>query len=196
VASEPTRLSLIKRLRDPADGEAWTTFDARYRDLILRHCRRRGLQTADAEDVRQMVMLSLASALRSFHYDPALGRFRDYLGRVVHNAIQRSFSRPSRGAQLDVDLLELQAADTGPLDELWESDWMHHHMRLAMTAVRRSSEPGSIEVFERLVAGESVSGVARACGKSEDAVKKILQRVRERLREQVARQVHNEDVGG
>jgi len=195
VTSETTRPSLLTRLRDPADALAWNEFDARYRDLILRHCRRRGLQTADAEDVRQLVMLSLSRALRSFRYDPALGRFRDYLGRVVHNAIQRSLERPARaGALLDTDALSLLATPDSPLDEHWETDWMHHHLRLAMIEVRKSSEPETMTVFERLVAGESVPAVASASGKSQEAVQKILQRVRERLRDQIGRQISEEEL--
>src|SRR5262249_50590980 len=89
VTVEPTRASLLSRLRDPADAVAWSEFDATYRDLILRHCRRRGLQTEDAEDVQQQVMLALARALPAFRYDAARNRFRDHLGQVVNHAIHR-----------------------------------------------------------------------------------------------------------
>jgi hypothetical protein len=65
---------------------SWSAFDERYRDLILRYCRRNGLQPSDAEDVRQMVMLNLAKQLRSFQYDVKKGRFRHSLGLAARKA--------------------------------------------------------------------------------------------------------------
>ncbi|MCA9752374.1 MAG: sigma-70 family RNA polymerase sigma factor, partial [Gemmatimonadetes bacterium] len=91
-----TRPSLLLRLRDPSDRRSWAEFDARYGELIVRYCLRRGLQLADAEDVRQEVLVSLASALKTFEYSPERGRFRGYLGRAVRNAIFRQATRPYR----------------------------------------------------------------------------------------------------
>lgn len=194
MSPETTPVSLLVRVRDAADREAWYEFDARYRDLILDHCRRHGLQTADAEDVRQLVMLSLSRTLRSFRYDPALGRFRDYLGRVVRHAVLRALRRPSSGAQLDPDELSRLAADAGSApEEDWEVDWMHHHLRLAMAKLEKTTEPASLQAFERVVAGESIAVVAKSADKSVDAIQKIMQRVRDRLREQVARQIREEE---
>jgi len=156
MGSETTHPSLLARVRDPADAAAWREFEARYRDLIRRYCRRRGLQQADAEDVGQVVFLALSRALGSFRFDPARGRFRDYLGRVVQNAISRHAQRPRRPADLlDTSVLEalIPAADPTP-DEPWEREWMLHHYRLAMHAVRAECQPDTLAVFERLVAGE------------------------------------------
>ena len=82
-----TRLSLLTRVRDAGDARAWNEFEQRYSELVFRYALARGLQFADAEDVRQVVFLRLANALREFTYDPARGRFRSYLGAMVKNAI-------------------------------------------------------------------------------------------------------------
>jgi len=198
MGSETTHPSLLARVRDPADAAAWREFEARYRDLIRRYCRRRGLQQADAEDVGQVVFLALSRALGSFRFDPARGRFRDYLGRVVQNAISRHAQRPRRPADLlDTSVLEalIPAADPTP-DEPWEREWMLHHYRLAMHAVRAECQPDTLAVFERLVAGESVQDVAAATGSSTEAVYKVRQRMRDRLRERVERQIRDEELPG
>src|SRR5688572_18449843 len=57
-----TRPSLLKRVRDPRDAEAWRQFEGRYGELVLAYCRARGLQPCDAEDVRQLVMAKLVSS--------------------------------------------------------------------------------------------------------------------------------------
>ena len=77
----------LERVKNRSDDEAWREFEARYGDLIIGYCRSRGLQLTDAEDIRQTIMLSLATALVGFEYDPKRGRFRYYLGRAVRNAM-------------------------------------------------------------------------------------------------------------
>jgi hypothetical protein len=47
----PTSPSLLLRLRDPADAGSWQTFIDVYLPLVYGHCRKRGLQDADATDV-------------------------------------------------------------------------------------------------------------------------------------------------
>jgi len=195
VGSDTTHPSLLARVRDPADAAAWREFEARYRDLIRSYCRGRGLQTSDAEDVGQMVMLALARALQGFVFDPARGRFRDYLGRVVENAIRRHLSRPSQAPHLlDTSVLETLATTGNEVrDANWEREWMQHHFRLAMRAVRKECRPESLTIFERLLAGGSVQDVALACGASTEAVYKVKQRLRERLKERIEQQIRDEE---
>ncbi|MHC4381004.1 MAG: RNA polymerase sigma factor [Planctomycetota bacterium] len=190
-----THVSLLSRVRDPSDHAAWRQFDHRYRELILRYCRGRGLQQADAEDVRQMVMINLARHLKDFRYRPELGRFRGYLQRTVRNAIHRYFRSPRReihGLEQGEDLA-CTDQDSSEIDSLWESEWRQHHYRLAMVAVRRMTKAEGVEVFEALLSGLSVEDVASRFEMSTSAVQKVKQRVRDRLRTQIALQVTEED---
>lgn len=190
-----TRPSLFSRLRDGSNDDSWREFETRYRELVLRYCRSRGLQPEDAEDVLQMVLIGFARALQGFRYDPKKGRFRGYLGRCVAHAIRRH----AQGRRLDSQALvgefvcELEDPAAGELDQEWEVEWTDHHLRLAMQAVRTDFEPQSIEVFECLKDGASVEQAAQRFGLSVAAVHKIKQRVRNRLTEQVAEQVAAED---
>ena len=195
LAGETTQPSLLSRVRDAADDSAWREFDAKYRDLILRYCRARGLQASDAEDVRQICMTNLAKSLRVFEYSPQRGRFRSYLGQVVRSGISRHFSRPeTRIRALDSAVLAItEAAPDGQADEVWEQEWVRHHYRLAMKTVRETFEPQSIEIFDRLLAGDAVDTVADAFGTTGQAVHKIKQRIRNRLTELISVQVREED---
>lgn len=194
MASQTTHLSLLARVRDLGDHGSWREFDARYRDLVLRFCYRRGLQQSDAEDVRQIVMLNLARALRSFEYQPARGRFRGYLGRVVTNAIHRHFRSPrlEQGGLETHVASDLSGEDMTQLETHWDQEWMHHHYRLAMAQVRETADPRSVAVFERLLSGDTTNDVAEAFGMSRDAVHKVKQRLRDRLRARIQEQVRDE----
>lgn len=190
-----TRPSLFSRLRDGEDDASWREFDAKYRELVLRYCRVRGLQPDDAEDVLQIVLIGFARALRNFRYDPRKGRFRGYLGRCVSHAIKRQ----KQGRRLDAQVMvgefvnELEDQAPGELDQDWEAEWTDHHFRLAMQAVREDFEPQSIEVFECLKDGASVEQAAQRFGMSVAAVHKVKQRVRDGLKAQIAAQIAAED---
>ena len=190
---QSTETSLLARVRDPADGQAWGEFERRYRDLIVAYARRRRLQLYDAEDVAQLVLLSLTRSLRNFTYQPERGRFRDYLGRIVRNAVLRYEScAPERRPQLAGELAETWPAAEGGEDE-WEDEWVRHHLRRALEAARRCFEPSSLEMFRELLDGRAPADIAAARGLGVDAVYKVRQRLRDFLEAEIARQVADEE---
>lgn len=191
---QTTRATLLHRLRDLDDHDAWIQFDRLYGELILRYCRRRGLALTDAEDVRQIVLVSLARALPGFTYDRARGRFRGYLGRTVRNAIFRYNTRPNRTLEQLVPWEEaLDPPAPGEHDEAWEREWALHHLRAAMAALRDRHDPASLEIFDALLKGETPAEIAEARGITAAAVYKVKQRLRDRLREQIDRQIAEEE---
>jgi RNA polymerase sigma-70 factor (ECF subfamily) len=190
-----TQPSLLSRLRDPANQGAWHEFEQKYRELIVRYCRRRGLQLADAEDVLQIVMLNMSRALPKFIYDPQRGKFRGYLYRAVRGAIFQQHARPKNVPQaLDTVVLAQAADGTDEVDAVWEEEWTRHHYATALAALHDTVEAKSVAVFDRLVAGESVEAVATAFGMSTDAVHKIKQRMRKRVQELIEEQIRAEDA--
>ncbi len=197
VNGETTRSSLLSRVRDPRDRAAWGEFEARYRDLIFRYCRRCGLTAADSEDVRQMVMMRLVRILPGFRYDPALGRFHDYLFRVARTAISDFRTCPNQRAKAvsDGELLEaLAAAAAVKPDPTWEQEWRDHHLRLALANVRQTSDGRGVAVFERLLAGASVEQAATEFSMTPDAVYKVRRRLRDRVQQCIVAQIREEDA--
>lgn len=186
---------MLSRLRNPADAEAWRTFESRYRGLIWRYCRRRGLQTADAEDVSQVVLLALARAFPGFRFQPERGRFRNYLGRVTDNAVRHHLACPERGPLLlESSMLDsLAQASTEEPEADWLDEWTQHHLGMALRTLRGSTSPASLAVFERLLAGDTVAEVARSTGSTIEAVYKVKQRVAERLKQEIEQQLRDED---
>src|SRR6516165_8924891 len=98
-AGASTRPSLLLRIRDPRDAEAWQTFVDVYGRLVYRHCRGRGLPHEDAENVTQEVFAQVSQAIRRFDYRPEAGRFRGWLGTVTRNEINRFLKKEVRAVQ-------------------------------------------------------------------------------------------------
>lgn len=191
MGSDSTSPTLLDRLRETSDHEAWREFDRRYRELILRFARSRGLQPADAEDVHQAVLVGLARTLPAFVYRPELGRFRDYLGTVVRNAVLRHL----RGQESRPELLSsVDAGSVPPEGEAaWDEEWQLHHLRRAMEKLRVTFHPASVAMFDDLLVGLGVEQVAARHGTSVENVYKVKQRVRDRLQELVAEQIEEEE---
>src|SRR5712672_2262415 len=102
-----TRPSLLLRLRDLHDQEAWADFVAIYAPLVYGFARQRGLQEADACDLTQEVLRAVAASADRLEYDPERGSFRSWLYTVTRNKYQdlmRSRRRAPRGAG-DSDVL-------------------------------------------------------------------------------------------
>ena len=75
-----TRPSLILRVRDPNDADAWNQFATLYRPVILRLAHRKGIQAADAEDLAQQVLLSVEEAIERWQPDQKTTWTLDYSG--------------------------------------------------------------------------------------------------------------------
>ncbi len=85
--SDPTSASLLERLQEGGDQDAWVRFDKLYRPLILYWCREGGVHAADHLDVCQDVFLKVQRAIGKFTADREQGSLRGWLSRITRNRI-------------------------------------------------------------------------------------------------------------
>ena len=79
-----TNPTLLNRLGDWRDREAWVDFVTRYDPVIRLSCRRYRLDADTTEELCQRVWIDLARRMRTFRYDP--GRtFRGWLRRLCQS---------------------------------------------------------------------------------------------------------------
>src|SRR6059058_5084471 len=129
MAEAPTtRLSLLLRICDAKDSQAWTQFVDLYAPLVYGFARKHGQQDADAADLTQDVLRAVAGAVGRLDYDPRRGSFRGWLFTVVRNDLRTFLARRrpqdrGRGDAGDQALLEQQSAlDVGQA-ELWDQEY-------------------------------------------------------------------------
>src|SRR5262249_26860595 len=136
--SPATRASLLVRLKDPQDPDAWQQFLEIYAPAVYAFARKRGLQDADAADLMQEVMRSVSSAAARLDYDPSRGSFRGWLYTITRNKLfnfldtrrQRVQGAGGSGVQDQLDGHAAPAAESGEWDR--EAD-----RRLAAWAMER-----------------------------------------------------------
>lgn len=189
AAEAATSPSLLLRIRDPGDQDAWRTFVDVYGPLVYRHARRRGLQDADAAEVTQEVLFQVSRSIQTFEYRPEQGRFRDWLGTVTHNKIC-SLRRRQAGAAHAVgdtgkeDGVEVLAAP--PKDTQWAEEFYRHLLQTALTRTRPHFEEPTWRAFELLWRDQlPVADVARELGQTVNWVYLAKSRVLHRLQQEV-----------
>ena len=150
VSSLHTRPSLLVRIRDRQDAESWRTFVELYTPPVLRYCRLRGLQDADAADVTQDVMAEVARSMHSFGYSPERGRFRDWLGTITRRKVNRHLTKKNRGTtgvggDNPTEALENLTAIEADAD--WTAEFNAQILRAALDRVRPLFAPATWKAF-------------------------------------------------
>ena len=183
-----TRITLLERIRDGADPLAWQAFSDRYWRLIFTFAKKRGCSDHTAEEIVQDAMLEVFRERDVFSYDPARGRFRDWLGTMVRNFVAKHRRKPAqrirgRGGDSDDLFPEHELRDDQP-DALWEAAYEQAMLTVLLDVVRREVSPQTYQAFE-LAAIRGLSGeqAAKITGLSRNAVYLSRKRVFERLRE-------------
>jgi RNA polymerase sigma factor (sigma-70 family) len=185
-----TRLSLLARLCDQRDHEAWTDFVRLYAPAVYRFARRRGLQDADAADVTQDVLRSVAGSVARLAYDPARGGFRAWLFTLAQRRLCDLLAQKRRQTQGSGDSAVQQALAEQPdrtERQRWEQDLEREVFRRAAAKVRPGVADTTWQAFWRTaVDGHSGRDVAAALGISVAAVYLARGRVMVRLKEAIA----------
>ncbi|WP_372895106.1 RNA polymerase sigma factor [Stieleria sp.] len=185
-----TRASLLVQVQAGDDPKAWDEFVAVYRPILYRLARRRGLQDADAEDLAQQVLVSIARSIEGWQKRDDSTRFRHWLRRVAKNAILNMLTRGPKeraaGSTSVQEFLNQQGNDdSGPAREL-ELEYRREIFFRAAALVKSEIATDSWKVFELAVIEDiPIEQVAATLGKSVGAVYAARSRVMKRLRRYV-----------
>ena len=189
--SPETRASLLLRLADRTDQEAWAEFARIYTPVIYRLAVAKGMQHADAEDLSQQVLTAVAKAIDRFEPDPARATFRTWLHRVAQNFIINAISRaaPDRAAgdTRTFDYSSAERAPDGPDSDLVRLELRREVFRWAADKIRDEFRPITWDAFWlTAVEGQQIDHVADKLEISCGAIYAARSRIMRRLKEKVA----------
>jgi RNA polymerase sigma-70 factor (ECF subfamily) len=184
-----THATLLARLAEHVDEQAWSEFHERYGELIRSFTRRYGLQPADCDDVVQDVLVALTGSMESFQYDPAKGRFRSYLKTLTVRAVYQRLRRRCREVQIG----EQEAMADGEVETQWEREWRHNHVRRAMRRIEAEFNERDRIAFTHYAVNEMPArDTAAALAVSHEHVYQIKSRILKRLSEIIQEQIQDE----
>lgn len=186
-----TRLSLLTRIKDGKDIVAWKEFFQLYGPVIYGFARNRGLQDADAADVMQDVLRSVARNAAKLEYDPKKGTFRGWLYTIarnkVYNFLTAGKNKPRGGGDPDVAENLNRVADHREDPEAnWELEYQRRVSAKAMERIKNEFHSATWQAFwESAVEGKNANDVGKSLKMTAGAVYVAKSRVLARLREEV-----------
>ena len=192
ASNSKTRATLLARLHNGSDAYAWEEFFQRYWLLIYVYARRCNCSEHTAEEVVQDVMLKVFEQKELFHYDPARGRFRDWLGAVVWHKVAEFRRRPServraKGGDPQTGCIEPLSSDAKP-EEVWENTFEESLLLVLLDVVRDEMSPREYLAFELSTLHQMPGAkVARQTGLRRDSVYRACRRALKRLKEMGAK---------
>lgn len=194
-----TRLSLLHRVRESADSQAWEEFVSIYEPLVYRLARRRGLQDADAREISQEVLVVVAGAIDRWEPTAGQGSFRSWLFRIARNLVINFLVAQQRRptATGDTKMLQLLNEQLTPSENdsaLFDDELRRQLFRTAAESVRPAFQPATWEAFYRTcVSGESIADVARQLDLSVGSVYAARSRVIAKIGKEVRRMQARQD---
>lgn len=163
--AETTRISLLERVRDLEDQEAWREFDALYRAIVTRYARFLGLRPEMADEAASQVMIRLMKRMPKFRYDRAqAGRFRAYIKQILRRVVI-DMHQPQNQESV---ILSNLAVEHGELACIELEEVIKHCMAKLQ---QRAQKPARFEAFyRRVVQQQSVDEVCAALGMTREQV--------------------------
>jgi RNA polymerase sigma-70 factor (ECF subfamily) len=168
----PTRYSLLSRLQNWDDGESWKVFFDTYWQLIYSFAIKAGLTEAEAQDVVQETIISVAKDIQKFKRNRESGSFKGWLQNLTRWRIADQLRRRPHadGGETEASAGELAAAgiadpmDPG-LETAWDEEWQANLLSAAMERVKHRVKEEHYQMFDLyVVKGWPVNKVAEILG--------------------------------
>lgn len=157
----PTRLSLLKRLKDWEDQESWRVFFNTYWRLIYGVAIKAGLSDAEAQEVVQETVIVVAKKMEDFTYDPAVDSFKGWLLYLTRKRIAMQYRRRHKESQRtqplhseeDIFLAIQEIPDPAGVDlgKIWEEEWQKSILDAAIARVKDQVSPKQFQMFSAYV---------------------------------------------
>jgi RNA polymerase sigma factor (sigma-70 family) len=195
---DPTRESLLERLRDLGDHEGWKVFFDLYWKLIYSAAMKAGLNDAEAQDVVQETVISVCRQIPGFEYDRKKGSFKVWLLRLTSWRIVDELRKrqsgiqhlaPDPGTSTETQGIERlpDPVDAG-IRKVWDEEWEGTLLDGAMHRVKRRTDPKQYQVFYLYAVKKwPVSKVASTLKVSRGMVYLVKHRVGSAIKKEIAR---------
>ena len=182
---ESTSTSLLRRLRQPADRQAWSRFVELYTPLIYHWGRRARLSADDAADLTQEVLVLLVRKLPDFEYDRGKS-FRGWLRTLTLNKWREQRRRRGVPAANVTESALANIAEPDQAAAYWETEFRQHLVHGALRSLQGEFSPGTWNACWRyLIDGRPAGDVASELGVSVWTIYAAKSRLLRRLREEL-----------
>ena len=153
-----TRKSLIAKLDNWEDQQAWDEFYKTYWRLIYAVAVKAGLRSDEAFDCVQETILSIAKQSKKNLYDPAQGSFKTWLMNMTRWRINDQFRKRKKDTAMvtgdwesdrKTDVIDRVEDPNGDvLSRLWDVEWKKNVADAALARVKAQVSPKQYQIFD------------------------------------------------
>ena len=157
----PTRYTLLSRLEDRGDQDSWKDFFDTYWRLIYSVALKSGLTEAEAQDVVQETIISVARDIHKFERDRALGSFKGWLRNIIRWRIADQLRKRTRASWGDAsqtgadlpppDVAEIPDPAGEAAESVWEEEWQSNLLKAAMEKIKPQVREEHYQIFDLYV---------------------------------------------
>ena len=194
----PTRYSLLSRLEDRGDQESWRDFFDTYWRLIYSVAIKSGLTEAEAQEVVQETIISVARDIHKFKRDRSLGSFKGWLRNLTRWRIADQLRKRTRASWGDApktgadpprpDPAEIPDPAGATADIAWEEEWQANLLKAALEKIKPRIKEEHYQIFDLYVLKQwPVGNVARVLGVNVGLVYLVKYRISALLKKEVRR---------
>ena len=178
-----TRKELLEGVHN-GDDAAWHVFAEFYKPLMLLRAKDLNLSPSETEELMQDVCVAVFRNDATNRYDPTIGRFRDYLRKIITNcALAIINRRPTLTAPV-----ALEYPDGNEIDKQFEEEWRQFIYNKALEELRSKTSPSHYLAFKLYCErGMAPQDVASTLGITEDSVYQCKTRLTKELKAIVER---------
>lgn len=195
MAEDPwaTRMSLLEKIKDRYDNDAWEDFVFYYQRYIYNMLRRMYLSDSEAEESCQKIILTLWQKLPEFEYKKGIGKFRSWLCRIITNHV-RNIVRHNKVKSKYQDHVkgELPANSNEPFSEadvekIAEQEWAVYVSNLAWENIEKELPESYKKIFLMYSEGKSSEVIAETLKINYNTVNVYKKRVKDQLLKEIKR---------
>ena len=190
---EPTRVTLLQRLRSGQDQSAWLEFENTYRAFIFSLILRMGISSEDAEDISQTILTKVWQKIEDFEYNKNRGKFHNWLAAMTRNTV-KDFFRVKKNFITGRDSLEfnevyesIEELVLPDIEKLAEEEWVLHITNLAWENIKGDLHENKRDVFRYISQDISNADIAKKLGLSETSVRVYKSEVFEKMKIEILR---------
>ena len=166
------------------DEESWFKFYDKYNGMVRSIGASRGLSPAECEDLMTEIMVVFWRKMDEFFYDRKRGKFRSYLGCIVHFLSLKILRQKQRREKIN-EHVQMFYSDYLGQSELEE--WQNFLIDQALEDLKNGVDTETFQVFYMsFVQKRSVADISEITGKTANNMYVIRSRCLRKLKKQIA----------
>jgi RNA polymerase sigma factor (sigma-70 family) len=180
--TQPTRVTLIERIKNRREEGGWDDFVSIYRPYIYMVLKNLGVKHEEIDDLIQTVFVTCWKKLPDFDYDPERGKFRYWICRIATWACNNHFRKTSRRNQLfSENMLTLEKSLTPEIEKIADREWKSFISTKAWENVRKNLSGKMLSSYDKILEGKSLDDIAAELDVAENTVAVYRSRIEKKI---------------